>query len=135
NAGITVHEAGPHPRARALVERVHGAEYVARFEAAVRRGEGLFDSADNPLVASTADAAWGAEEATLHAADRAAAGQPAFAAVRPHGHHAEARLAMGFCYFNNAAVAAERLRESGCAGVAIFDLDVHHGNGTQHIFE
>ncbi len=134
-AGRPLIEAGAHPDAAALVERVHGAAYVARFRAAVARGDGLFDSADNPLVASTFDAAWGAVEATLHAADRACDRQAALAAVRPPGHHAERQLAMGFCYVNNAAVAAERLRERGLARVAIFDFDVHHGNGTQHIFE
>jgi acetoin utilization deacetylase AcuC-like enzyme len=134
-AGRAAIEAGPHPAAEALVERVHSADYVRRFEAAVRRGDGLFDSADNPLVASTWEAAWGAAEATLHAADRALGGGGAFAAVRPPGHHAEKQLAMGFCYFNNAAVAAERLRAEGLRRVAIFDFDVHHGNGTQHLFE
>ncbi len=61
---------------------------------------------------------------------------PAFAAVRPPGHHAERALAMGFCFFNNAAIAAEHLRRRHGAGrVALFDFDVHHGNGTQHLFE
>jgi len=133
--GRAVAEAGAHAHSRALVEQVHGAAYVERFRAAVARGDGLFDSADNPLVASTWDAAWGAVDATLHATDRAFAGPPAFAAVRPPGHHAEKQLAMGFCWFNNAAVAAERLRAQGLSRVAIFDFDVHHGNGTQHIFE
>jgi acetoin utilization deacetylase AcuC-like enzyme len=128
-------ERGAHPAAGSLVERVHGADYVSRFRAAVERGDGLLDSSDNPLVPSTWDAAWGAVEATLHATDRALAGMPALAAVRPPGHHAERQLAMGFCYFNNAAVAAERLREQGLGRVAIFDFDVHHGNGTQHIFD
>jgi acetoin utilization deacetylase AcuC-like enzyme len=59
-----------------------------------------------------------------------------FAAVRPPGHHAERDLAMGFCFFNNAAVAAEHLRAGhGLERVAVFDFDVHHGNGTQHLFE
>ncbi|HXT20262.1 MAG TPA: histone deacetylase [Thermoanaerobaculia bacterium] len=133
--GRAVHEPGAHPDARPLVERVHSAAYVERFRAAVERGDGLFDSADNPLVASTWDAAWGAVDATLHATDRALAGTAAFAAVRPPGHHAEKQLAMGFCWFNNAAVVAERLRAQGLSRVAIFDFDVHHGNGTQHIFE
>ena len=133
--GFAAAAAGAHPAAAAMVERVHGAAYAARFRAAVERGDGLFDSADNPLVATTWDAAWGAVEATLHAADRAFSGRAAFAAVRPPGHHAERHLAMGFCYFNNAALAAEQLREQGLARVAIFDFDVHHGNGTQHLFE
>ena len=133
--GRAVAEPGAHGASRALVERVHSAAYVNRFRAAAERGDGLFDSADNPLVASTWDAAWGAVDATLHATDRALAGTAAFAAVRPPGHHAEKQLAMGFCWFNNAAVAAERLRAQGLARVAVFDFDVHHGNGTQHIFE
>lgn len=60
----------------------------------------------------------------------------AFALVRPPGHHAEADQAMGFCLFNNTAIAAKYAQqELGCARVAILDWDVHHGNGTQHIFE
>ena len=60
----------------------------------------------------------------------------AFCAVRPPGHHAERAIAMGFCFFNNVAVAAGHLlRRHGAERVAIFDFDVHHGNGTQHLFE
>ncbi|MEE9212001.1 MAG: histone deacetylase, partial [Phycisphaeraceae bacterium] len=60
----------------------------------------------------------------------------AFCAVRPPGHHAEHDRSMGFCIFNNVAIAAEHLiREHGLERVAIIDFDVHHGNGTQHIFE
>jgi acetoin utilization deacetylase AcuC-like enzyme len=59
-----------------------------------------------------------------------------FVAARPPGHHAEKNKAMGFCFFNNAAVAAEQLRRRhGASRVAVFDFDVHHGNGTQHLFE
>ena len=134
-AGHRLTEPGPHPDATAAVSLVHGEAYVERFRAAVARGDGLLDSADNPLVATSWDAAWGAVDATLHAADAALAG-PAFAAVRPPGHHAEREVAMGFCYLNNVAVAAEHLRaRHGLARVAIYDFDVHHGNGTQHLFE
>lgn len=123
-------------RSRRAVTAVHPEEYVARFERAVARGDALFDSADNPLSPGTAGAAWGAVEATLAAADAAAAGQPAFAAVRPPGHHAERATAMGFCWFNNAAIAAQHLIDAhGLERVAVFDFDVHHGNGTQHLFE
>jgi acetoin utilization deacetylase AcuC-like enzyme len=74
-------------------------------------------------------------ETTLAAADWAWDGRQAFAAVRPPGHHAERSVAMGYCFFNNVAVAAEHLRRKGAERVAIFDFDVHHGNGTQHLFE
>jgi acetoin utilization deacetylase AcuC-like enzyme len=128
--------------ARSAVAALHEPEYVDRFERAAARGDSLLDSADNPLSAGTWGAAWGAVGATLAAADWVAAGdssgggRTAFAAVRPPGHHAERAVAMGFCFFNNAAVAAEHLRRRhGAERVAIFDFDVHHGNGTQHLFE
>jgi acetoin utilization deacetylase AcuC-like enzyme len=123
---------------RTAVERVHDAAYVTRFERAVERGDGLLDSADNPLSPGTFDAARSAVAAALAGADWVAggAGRHGFVAVRPPGHHAERALAMGFCYFNTAAVACEHLRSAhGVGRVAIFDFDVHHGNGTQHIFE
>jgi acetoin utilization deacetylase AcuC-like enzyme len=59
-----------------------------------------------------------------------------FCAVRPPGHHAEANAALGFCYFNNVAIAAKYLQNRWKIGkVGVIDFDVHHGNGTQHIFE
>src|SRR5215471_1186250 len=59
-----------------------------------------------------------------------------FAVLRPPGHHAEANAAMGFCLFNNVAIAAEHARRHhGLRRVAVMDFDVHHGNGTQHMFE
>jgi acetoin utilization deacetylase AcuC-like enzyme len=61
-------------------------------------------------------------------------GEPVFALVRPPGHHAEHNRAMGFCLYNNAAIAAAAARERGLERVAIVDIDVHHGNGTQDIF-
>jgi acetoin utilization deacetylase AcuC-like enzyme len=123
--------------ARAAVSAVHDPAYVARFGRAAERGDALLDSADNPLSSGTWEAAWAAVETTLAAADWVAGGpgRRAFAAVRPPGHHAERGLAMGFCFFNNVAVAAERLRRKhGVSKIAIFDFDVHHGNGTQHLF-
>jgi acetoin utilization deacetylase AcuC-like enzyme len=119
----------------AAITAIHDPEYVERFRRAVLRGDSLLDSADNPLSDGTWTAALAAVAATLRAADHAATGRPAFAAVRPPGHHAERALAMGFCFFNNVAVVAEHLRRQGASRVAIFDFDVHHGNGTQHLFE
>ena len=124
-------------RLREAVLALHEERYVQRFERAAARGDSLLDSADNPLSPGTWDAAWAAVGTTLAAADAVAGdGRVAFAAVRPPGHHAERSTAMGFCFFNNVAVAAEHLRRRhGAARVAIFDFDVHHGNGTQHLFE
>jgi len=130
--------AAPDEPAREAVLALHDETYVGRFERAAARGDSLLDSADNPLSAGTWGAAWGGVHATLAAVDWMAAGEDraAFAAVRPPGHHAERSVAMGFCFFNNAAVAAEHLRRRhGASRVAVFDFDVHHGNGTQHLFE
>lgn len=126
--------------AERAVAAVHNPVYVERFRRASQRGDALLDSADNPLSEGTWEAAWAAVSATLAAAEHAAGGgrsdgSYSFAAVRPPGHHAEKALAMGFCFFNNAAVAAQHLLAQGAERVAIFDFDVHHGNGTQHLFE
>jgi acetoin utilization deacetylase AcuC-like enzyme len=128
----------PAPQTLAAVTALHADSYVRRFRAAAARGDALLDSADNPLSPATWAAAWAAVEATLAAADWVAGGRDrvGFAAVRPPGHHAEAGTAIGFCFFDNIAVAAEHLRRRhGLSRVAIFDFDVHHGNGTQHLFE
>jgi len=117
------------------VTALHDLEYVDRFRSAVQRGDGLLDSADNPISSGTFQASRAAVETALAGADAMVAGnESVFAAVRPPGHHAERGFAMGFCYFNTIAVAAEELLSGGLERVAIFDFDVHHGNGTQHLF-
>jgi acetoin utilization deacetylase AcuC-like enzyme len=93
---------------------------------------------DTVLSPGSAEAALRAAGATVAAVDAVLAGnaQAAFCAVRPPGHHATGQAAMGFCLFNNVAVAAAHaLDKHGLARVAIVDFDVHHGNGTQAIFE
>jgi acetoin utilization deacetylase AcuC-like enzyme len=88
-----------------------------------------FTSADSVVVAKlAAGAAVQAVELALEG------GEPTFALVRPPGHHAERQRPMGFCLFNNVAVAASAARATGTERVAIVDIDVHHGNGTQQIF-
>ena len=92
-------------------------------------------AADCSIVAGT----WAAVRASAATADTAArhvagTGMPAFARCRPPGHHAMRDQFGGYCYVNNAAVAAERLIDLGAARVAILDVDYHHGNGTQDIF-
>jgi acetoin utilization deacetylase AcuC-like enzyme len=138
SAGWEVRECTDHPDAREAVLALHSQSYVDRFERAAARGDGLLDSADNPMDGGTWEASWTAVSCALAAADwvMEATGRRALAAVRPPGHHAERDMAMGFCFFGNAAIAADHLvRRRGCERVAIFDFDVHHGNGTQHLLE
>lgn len=87
-----------------------------------------------PLRAGTWSAVYGAAQAAITAADDALAEGAAYALCRPPGHHAFADCAGGFCYINNTAIAAERLRARTGQRIAILDIDVHHGNGTQGIF-
>ena len=89
----------------------------------------------NPLVEGTYDAARGAVDVALTAADLVVAGDPvAYGLCRPPGHHAARAMAGGYCFFNNAAIAAEAIVRATGTPVSILDLDVHHGNGTQQIF-
>ena len=87
-----------------------------------------------PISAATWDAAYASAQSAIGAADLVLGGdRAAYALCRPPGHHAFAELAGGFCYLNNSAIAAQRLRDTG-RRVAILDVDVHHGNGTQGVF-
>jgi acetoin utilization deacetylase AcuC-like enzyme len=120
---------------------VHTAAHLAAMREAVaeaeRRGEPVRVEADTVVSAASWGAALGAAGAALAAVELVARGEAAtaFAACRPPGHHALADGAMGFCIFNNVAIAARRLQAAwGLERVLIVDVDVHHGNGTQAIF-
>lgn len=91
--------------------------------------------ASTPIVAGTWDAALVAARCAMTAAELVAEGEAAaYALCRPPGHHAGRSFYGGYCYLNNAALAAQRLRDHDCARVAVLDVDYHHGNGTQEIF-
>lgn len=127
------------PRAsREQLLRVHTADHVARMLAAVPEGETRRLDEDTVLSPGSAEAALRAAGAAVAAVDAVLDGghvRRAFCAVRPPGHHATRESAMGFCLFNNVAVAATHaLAVHGLKRVAIADFDVHHGNGTQDIF-
>jgi acetoin utilization deacetylase AcuC-like enzyme len=97
---------------------------------------GLFSyDAGTPLTAGTWDAARAGARCALTAAARLRQGRrAAFALTRPPGHHAGADFFGGYCFLNNAAIAAQALRDGGVERVAVLDIDYHHGNGTQAIF-
>lgn len=128
----------PTPVDPGLVLKVHTPEYIARVEAACREGRSYIDDPDSGICLESYEIARHAAGAVVDAASRIAAGEldKAFCAIRPPGHHAERDRSMGFCLLANAALAAESLRtHCGLRRIAILDWDVHHGNGTQHIFE
>jgi len=120
------------------IEAVHHIRYMLRFEETCAFGLPSLDHDENHICYETYDVAMLAVGGVLKAVDAVMAGEidNAFCAIRPPGHHAESDRAMGFCYLNNVAIAARYLREKWkVERVAIIDFDVHHGNGTQHIFE
>jgi len=99
-----------------------------------RLGYYAFD-AGSPIVEGTWQAARAAAHCALTAADLVVAGErSAYALCRPPGHHAGRGMFGGYCFLNNAALAAQRLRDAGLERVAVLDVDYHHGNGTQDIF-
>jgi len=123
----------PRPATPEELSRVHAAHYVDGVMALAGRAVAL--DADTYTSAGSAEAAQLAAGAACVAVERAMADPgPVLALVRPPGHHAERDKAMGFCLLNNAAVAAAHARALGAARVAVLDIDVHHGNGTQWMF-
>jgi acetoin utilization deacetylase AcuC-like enzyme len=118
------------------IERVHSAAHVEAIRSFSERGGGMIDL-DTVASERSYEAALRAAGGAAHAVDRLLAGEAGFAfcGLRPPGHHAERDRAMGFCLFNNVAVAvAHALAEHGLRRAMVVDWDVHHGNGTQEIF-
>ena len=130
-------ESAPHATVEQLT-RVHPANYVnAILSIRPSRGEIVQLDADTAMNHGSAEAALRAAGGAAAAVDAVMEGwaHAAFAAVRPPGHHAEPERPMGFCLFNNAAVAALHARARwGVQRVAVVDFDVHHGNGTQAMY-
>ena len=129
-------ESAPESGCDALL-RVHPAEYVASIRAAAPT-EGLIDFAEDVVISpGTWQALSHSVGGVTAAVDEVMRGlsKNAFVAMRPPGHHAETARAMGFCFFNLAAIAARHAQTAhGAERVAIVDFDDHHGNGTQQIF-
>jgi acetoin utilization deacetylase AcuC-like enzyme len=121
---------------RDLLEAVHDRDHVAAVEALAESGGGAID-ADTIVSTGSWEAALRSAGGAVEMTERLLSGSATtgFAAGRPPGHHATAERAMGFCLFNNVALAATHaLRSHGLERVLILDWDVHHGNGTQDIF-
>lgn len=113
--------------------KVHDKQYIDKLK---NFGQGYIDP-DTYISKNSFEAALFAAGAVVKAVDACKENQisRAFCAVRPPGHHAEAGRAMGFCLLNNIAVGARYAQKVGYKKIFIVDFDVHHGNGTQHIFE
>ncbi len=118
------------PRAATDAEllRAHSPEHLERVASATED----FDL-DTPAHANIASYAMKSAGAAIQAARAALRGERAFSLMRPPGHHAMRNRAMGFCYFNNIAIAALDALENGAGRIAIWDFDAHHGNGTEEI--
>jgi len=119
--------AEPGPVEEATLLHAHAPEHLARLNVPED-----FDS-DTPFHAGIADYARTSVGAALEALRSAREGELVFSLMRPPGHHATRRTAMGFCYLNNIAIAALEALATGVKRVAVYDFDVHHGNGTEDI--
>ena len=124
------------PASREDLLRVHSDDHIENIQQTCALGR-RYPDPDTPMVAASWEAAMLSAGAAIRACEAVVDGDidNAFCAIRPPGHHAESDRAMGFCMFNNVAVGARWLQANAHAKrIAIFDWDVHHGNGTQQAF-
>jgi len=124
---LTITWAAPGPVEESALLRAHAPEHLARLN------EPRDFDVDTPCFPEIGNYARASVGAALEALKAARAGQPVFSLMRPPGHHATRTRAMGFCYLNNIAIACLEALSTGCKRVAVFDFDVHHGNGTEAI--
>jgi acetoin utilization deacetylase AcuC-like enzyme len=131
-AGVTFER--PRPATAEEIDAVHSRAHRELLQGLAGKRARL--DADTAISEGSWEAATLAAGAAVGAVEAVWSGRAdnAFALVRPPGHHAETARAMGFCLLNNAAIAAEAARRLGAGRVLVLDWDVHHGNGTQHIF-
>lgn len=138
--GDTLNILRPQPAPKSAITRVHTTrhyEHMETLSAQTRGGEGTKNSTTTPVPPGGLELFKIASGAVIAAVDEVLEGRAsqAYALVRPPGHHAETDRAIGFCYFNNGAIAARHAQEQhNIQRVAFVDIDVHHGNGAEEIF-
>jgi acetoin utilization deacetylase AcuC-like enzyme len=125
---VSLDWAAPLSVSEEQVARAHSASHIE----SVKKAEEDFDG-DTPAHPGIYDHAVRSVGGALHALKLARENKPAFSLLRPPGHHATRNRAMGFCYFNSIAIAALEALATGIERIAVFDFDVHHGNGTEAI--